>query len=69
MSDGLNVLVLESEQHAGRFARDELEQAGHTVLSCHENGAPAFPCNALAEGHDDLRVGHVVVPLLQRALP
>ncbi len=50
MTDRLNVLVLESERGGADSARAELEQAGHTVLRCHEPGAPAFPCNALASG-------------------
>jgi hypothetical protein len=51
MVEKLNVLVLESERGAAAVARDELTQAGHTVLMCHEPGRAAFPCNALAEGH------------------
>jgi hypothetical protein len=46
----LNVLVVESEAHAGDPAREALGKAGHTVLRCHEAGVPAFPCNGLIEG-------------------
>jgi hypothetical protein len=48
----LNVLVLESERGAADAARHDLEQAGHRVFRCHEPGSAAFPCNALADGHD-----------------
>src|SRR5205807_4199387 len=49
MAAKLKVLVLESDQGAADVAREELTAAGHVVLRCHEPGAPAFPCNALAK--------------------
>jgi hypothetical protein len=49
--NALNVLVLESERNAGDVARAELAAAGHRTVRCHEPGAPAFPCNAIAPGH------------------
>jgi hypothetical protein len=60
MPDKLNVLVLESERGAADGAREELTAAGHTVLRCHEPGAPAFPCNALAKGQECPLEGVVV---------
>jgi hypothetical protein len=70
VSDALNVLVLESEQHTSRFAREELERAGHTVFGCHQDGRPAFPCNGLAEGHEcPLRANVVDVALVVRSRP
>jgi hypothetical protein len=46
----LNVLVVEGTPGAGRSVCDELRAAGHTVLRCHEPGAAAFPCAAIAYG-------------------
>lgn len=66
----LNVLVLESERGAADVAVTELEAAGHTVLRCHEPGAPAFPCNALTEDAKcPLRTGIVDVALTVRKRP
>ena len=66
----LNVLVLESERGAADTAVSELEAAGHTVVRCHEPGAPAFPCNALAEDAQcPLRTGIVDVALTVRKRP
>ena len=49
MPAGLRVLVLESEPGAADTAIEELRTAGHSVVRCHEPGAPAFPCNGLVE--------------------
>lgn len=66
----LNVLVLESERGAADAAAEELTAAGHKVLRCHEPGAPAFPCNALAEDPAcPLRSGVVDVALTVRKRP
>ena len=46
----LRVLVTEAEPGAARVAVDELRDAGHEVVMCHEPGAPAFPCMALQSG-------------------
>lgn len=45
----LNVLVLESERGAADEAKNELVEAGHVVLQCHEPGAPVFPCRGLVD--------------------
>ena len=52
MTTKLNVLLLENEPDVGRRTREELEANGHTVVGCHERGAPAFPCNGIAAGHE-----------------
>ncbi len=66
----LNVLVLESERGAADTAVSELVAAGHTVLRCHEPGAPAFPCNALGdEPSCPLRTGTVDVAITVRKRP
>jgi hypothetical protein len=47
----MDVLVLESEPHAGDGAARALERAGHIVHRCHDPGASrAFPCAAVAGG-------------------
>jgi len=43
------VLVVESDPHSADGAIAGLREAGHDVVRCHENGLPAFPCNALCE--------------------
>jgi hypothetical protein len=45
----LNVLLLESEPHGADDAGDELTEAGHTVLTCHDAGQPAFPCRGILD--------------------
>lgn len=66
----LRVLVLESERGAANDAVGLLEGAGHEVLRCHEPGAPAFPCKALAEHPDcPVRTGVVDVALTVRSRP
>ena len=70
MTGSLNVLVIESEQQTADEARHELRAAGHNVLSCHEAGVPAFPCNALVEGRECPLSSEVVdVALVVRARP
>ncbi len=56
----LNVMVLESEPNAGADAARELRAAGHTVLSCHEEGAPAFPCRGVSDAGDCPLSSHTV---------
>jgi hypothetical protein len=46
---GLNIMVLESGRGAADEAASELRAAGHTVLRCHETGAPDFPCRGIAD--------------------
>jgi hypothetical protein len=66
----LNVLVLESERGAADGAVTELEAAGHRVVRCHDRGAPAFPCKALANDPAcPLRTGVVDVALTVRPRP
>jgi hypothetical protein len=70
MTTKLNVLVLESERGAADVAISELTAAGHRVLRCHEPGAPAFPCNGLAdEDACPLRTSTVDVALTVRSRP
>lgn len=66
----LRVLVLESERGAADAAIRDLGDAGHEVLRCHEPGAPAFPCNALADDpRCPMRAGYVDVALTVRNRP
>jgi hypothetical protein len=44
------VLVVETDPHSADDAVTELRDAGHEVVRCHDNGRPAFPCNALCDG-------------------
>ena len=44
----MDVLVLENERSAADATIERLEESGHRVFRCHEPGAPAFPCRALA---------------------
>ena len=43
----LNVMVLENEPDAAAEAAQELRAAGHTVLSCHDEGSASFPCRGV----------------------
>lgn len=45
----LNVMVLESESAGADEAMEELVEAGHTVLQCHDRGQPAFPCRGILD--------------------
>jgi len=70
MAAKLKVLVLESDHGAADAAREELTEAGHVVLRCHEPGASAFPCNALAKDQRcPLDAADVDVALDVRARP
>lgn len=67
---GLTVLLLESDRGAAEGAARALEAAGHSVVHCHDDGAAAFPCNALLEDHDcPVRNGVVDVALTMRGRP
>ncbi len=43
----MRVLVLETDRHSADHVVRALQSAGHTVLRCHEDDLPLFPCNAL----------------------
>jgi hypothetical protein len=43
-------LVVGTDDWARNQAAGALQAAGITVLTCHESGAPAFPCNAFIDG-------------------
>jgi len=63
----LNVLVLENEPDAAAVAERELRDAGHTVLSCHEEAAGSFPCRGIARPSEcPLRSDAVDVALVVR---
>lgn len=47
----MKILVLESDAGAASATVEQLEAAGHEVTRCHEPGAGAFPCAALADPH------------------
>jgi hypothetical protein len=47
---GPTVLVVGTDDWAIEQASQRLVEAGSPVLTCHEPGEPAFPCNALIEG-------------------
>jgi hypothetical protein len=49
MSEGLDVLVVESHPGAGDAAATALEAVGHRVHRCHRPGSDAFPCVGVAE--------------------
>ena len=66
----LRVLVTEAEPGTAQVAVDELRRAGHEVLTCHEPGAPAFPCVGLQADHTcPLHGGAVDVTLAVRHTP
>lgn len=46
----MHVLVLESEPGAAAETTARFVEAGHEVASCHEAGAPAFPCAGMVDG-------------------
>ena len=63
------VLVVGTDDWAAAQSARALVAAGHRVLTCHDAGEPAFPCNALIEGRTcPLDVGFDVV-LTARARP
>jgi hypothetical protein len=45
----LNVMVLESDRGVADVAIQELSDAGHVVLRCHDPGSTVFPCNGIDE--------------------
>jgi len=62
--------VLESERGAADDAERVLTEAGHTVLRCHERGAPAFPCLGVEDQSAcPLRSHQVDVALTVRSRP
>jgi hypothetical protein len=64
----LNVLVVENEPGAAAAATQELREAGHRVLSCHEPGDAAFPCRGVDHPAGcPLRSQNVDVALLVRS--
>lgn len=65
----LTVLVVGTDDWAANQSATLLEAEGHRVLTCHEPGETAFPCNALISGRRcPLDVGFDVV-LTARARP
>ena len=63
----LNVLVVENEPDAADVAKQELRDAGHNVLSCHDPQPAAFPCRALEHASAcPLRASKVDVALAVR---
>jgi hypothetical protein len=56
----LNVMVLESEHRAADEAEQELADAGHVVLRCHEPGEPMFPCRGLVDASTCPLRSHVI---------
>lgn len=63
------VLVVGTDEWAIDQSVGALRAAGHRVLTCHDPGEPAFPCNALIQGRTcPLDVGFEVV-LTARATP
>lgn len=65
----LRVLVLESERGAADAAVEELEDAGHAVVRCHEPGQAAFPCNGLDGDTCPIEGAAVDVALTVRGRP
>jgi hypothetical protein len=49
MSEGLDVLVVESHPGAADAAAAALEASGHQVHRCHDAGSAAFPCVGVAD--------------------
>jgi hypothetical protein len=56
----LNVLVLESDHGVADVAIQELTDAGHLVLRCHDPGATVFPCRGIEDGPKCPLQSHVV---------
>jgi hypothetical protein len=64
----LNVLLVENDAKAGSTAAQELRDAGHRVLSCHEPDGAAFPCRGVRDAAAcPLRSHDVDVALLVRS--
>jgi hypothetical protein len=45
----MRVLVLETDPGTARAYEDELRDAGHEVVRCHDRGATSFPCHGVTE--------------------
>ncbi len=56
----LNVMVLESDHGVADVAVQELTDAGHVVLRCHDAGSTVFPCNGIEEQSRCPLQSHVV---------
>jgi hypothetical protein len=56
----LTVMVLENESGAADEATQELTEAGHNVLRCHDVDSPAFPCRGLVDARTCPLRSHVV---------
>jgi hypothetical protein len=68
-SKALSILVVGTDDWAIEQSAEALQAAGHEPLRCHDDGAPAFPCNALLPGRRcPLDVG-VDVVVTSRARP
>jgi hypothetical protein len=63
------VLVVGTHDWAIEQAASSIEDAGCTVLRCHEPGQPSFPCNALVEGRTCPLDAGFDVALTARARP
>jgi len=60
------VLVVGTDDWAIDQSAQVLTESGCPVLTCHDSGSPAFPCNALIEGHTcPLDVGVDVVAVVR----
>lgn len=44
----MRTLLIESDPATGAQVAETLDALGHHIVRCHERGAPAFPCAALA---------------------
>ncbi len=55
----MKFLVLASGTEPGTAADFGLVEAGHQVVRCHDEGAPAFPCRGMVSGDCPLDVGDV----------
>ena len=66
----MKILVLDSDGEGGaRQAAATLEAAGHEVHRCHDDGAPAFPCNGLSGATECPLHGVVDVAVVVREHP
>jgi hypothetical protein len=60
----MKFLVLASGTESGSAPDFGLVEAGHQVVRCHDEGAPAFPCRGMESGDCPLDVGDVDAALL-----
>ena len=69
----MRVLMLETDRHSADGVAVRLENAGHTVVRCHDDDTPAFPCNGLANAGgcplDDAQGVDVVIDHRAHAYP